>query len=105
MCIRDRDVLDGSKNKGKVTELCTNKHTYHHWMPRTAFFQGGVLNFRKLTTLNKDDLDERFGKPIIQISPFFLKDIISRFSSYYARQGQPDIDRKAIEAFITHYTT
>ena len=99
------DALDGSKSKGKVTELCTNKHTYHHWLPKTNFFEGGVINFRKLTTLNEDDFDERFGKPIIQISPSFLKDIISRFSSYYARQGQPEIDGDTIKAFIAHYTT
>ena len=28
----------------------------------------------------------------IQISPSFVKDIVARFSSYYARQGQPNID-------------
>jgi CheY-like chemotaxis protein len=99
------DALGGSKSKGKVTELCSNKHDYHHWLPKTDFFEGGVLNFRKLMSLNKDDFDERFGKPIIQISPFFLKDIVSRFSSYYARQGQPEIDSKAIQSFITRYTS
>ncbi|MDE0011350.1 MAG: response regulator [Candidatus Poribacteria bacterium] len=102
---RVKDALDGSKSKGKVTELCTNKHTYRHWLPKTDFFEGGVLNFRKLASLNKDDFDKKFGKPIIQISPFFIKDIISRFSSYYARQGQPDIDKTAINDFITRYTT
>lgn len=98
------DALDGSKNKGKVTELCNNKQTYRHWLPKTDFFDGGVLNFRKLASLSKDDFDEKFGKPTIQISPFFVKDIVSRFSSYYARQGQPDIDSETIKAFIAHYT-
>ena len=95
-------VLGGSKSKGKVRELCTNRRTYYHWLPKTDFFQGGILNFRKLTTLDKDDFDEKFGKPTIQISLSFVKDIVSRFSSYYARQGQPDIDS---EDFINRYTT
>ena len=95
-------VLRGSKSKGKVRELCTNRRTYYHWLPQTNFFEGGILNFRKLTTLAKDDFDEKFGKPTIQISPSFVKDIVSRFSSYYARQGQPDIDS---EDFVTRYTT
>ena len=95
-------VLEGSKSKSKVRELCTNRRTYYHWLPETDFFEGGILNFRKLTTLDKDNLDEKFGKPAIQISPFFVKDIVSRFSSYYARQGQPDIDN---ENFVTRYTT
>ena len=102
---RIEEALDGNTGKGKVTELCTNKHTYHHWLPETDFFEGGVLNFRKLVSLKEDDFEERFGKPIIQISPFFVKDIVSRFSSYYARQGQPDIDRTTINNFITRYTT
>ena len=101
---RIEEALDGSTGKGKVTELCTNKHTYHHWLPETDFFEGGVLNFRKLVSLKEDDFEERFGKPTIQISPFFVKDIVSRFSSYYARQGQPDIDRTAINSFIDRYT-
>ncbi len=95
-------VLGGSKSKSKITELCRNRLQYYHWLPKTDFFEGGILNFRKLTTLDKDDFDEKFGKPTIQISPSFVKDIVSRFSSYYARQGQPDIDS---EDFVIRYTT
>ena len=95
-------VLDGSQNKGKVSDLCSNKRTYYHWLPKTNFFEGGILNFRKLTTFHKEDFDKDFEKPTIQISPFFIKDIVSRFSSYYARQGQPDIDNKD---FIDSYTS
>ncbi len=94
-------VLAGSKSKGRVRELCTNKRDYYHWLPETDFFEGGILNFRKLKTLNEDNFEEKFGKPTIQISPSFVKDIVSRFSSYYARQGQPDIDS---EDFVTRYT-
>ncbi|MYC77320.1 hypothetical protein F4X10_16275 [Candidatus Poribacteria bacterium] len=96
------EVLGGSKSRSRVRELCTNRRTYYHWLPQTDFFEGGILNFRKLTTLDKDDFDKKFGKPTIQISPSFLKDIVSRFSSYYARQGQPDIDS---DDFVTRYTT
>lgn len=95
-------ILDGSKNKGRVTELLTNRRGYYHWLPETSFFSGGVLNFRKLTTYHKDDFDREFRKPTIQISPSFIKDIVSRFSSYYARQGQPEIDN--ID-FIDRYTS
>ena len=36
---------------------------------------------------------ERFNTPPdLQISPPFVRDILARLSSYYARQGQPDID-------------
>ena len=94
--------LGGKKSRNKVSELCSNKRTYYHWLPETKYFEGGVLDFRKLTTCHKDDFEWKLGKPKIQISPFFIKDIVSRFSSYYARQGQPDIDNKD---FIDSYTS
>ena len=100
-------ALDGirqnRKKKDKLKTISNNNHRdYYHWLPRTDFFEGGFLNFRKLNTLNKTCFDERFEKPSIQISPFFVKDIVSRFSSFYARQGQPDIDSKE---FIARHTT
>ena len=100
-------ALDGIKKKdskkNKLRDVFHNNYTdYYHWLPATVFFDGGIINFRKLTTFEIDDFDKKFGKPTIQISPFFVKDIISRFSSYYARQGQPDIDNTD---FLSRYTT
>ena len=95
------DALDGSRNKNRVESLVKNNRQYSHWLPPTHFFEGGVLNFRKLNTLTKDKFGENFEKPLIQISPFFIKDIVARFSSFYARQGQPDIDNSD---FVARYT-
>ena len=100
-------ALNGISRKrskeNKLRDVFNNNHTdYYHWLPETDFFAGGFLNFRKLNALNKNDFDEKFEKPTIQISPFFVKDIVSRFSSFYARQGQPDIDS---QNFIAHYST
>ena len=99
-------ALDGIKRKrskeDKLKAVSNNSHElYYHWLPPTDFFEGGVINFRKLKTVNEVDFDEQFETPSIQISPFFVKDIISRFSSYYARQGQPDIDS---DDFVARYT-
>ena len=89
--------------ENRLRDVFNNNYTdYYHWLPETDFFDGGILNFRKLTSLNKDCFDEKFAKPEIQISPSFVKDIVSRFSSFYARQGQPDID--SVD-FIDRYTT
>ncbi len=73
-------------------EMSKNKELHYHLLPETDFFKGGLLNFRKLTTLEIGEFEEKFEVSQIQISPSFVKDIASRFSSYYARQGQPDID-------------
>lgn len=100
------DALDDIKRKrsreDKLKAVSNNNHTdYYHWLPKTDFFKGGFLNFRKLKTLHEKDFKDQFETPSIQISPFFVKDIVSRFSSFYARQGQPDIDSKD---FVAHYT-
>lgn len=92
-------VLEGvtkkDKKHKKLEAVLGNNYTdYYHWLPRTDYFEGGFLNFRKLSTLNKDDFLVVFNKPSLQISQSFVKDIVSRFSSYYARQGQPDIELK-----------
>ena len=82
------------RKKGELKQAFrNNKSSYYHWLPQTKFFKGGFLNFRKLETLDIEKFSEIFKTPPkIQISPSFVKDIVARFSSYYARQGQPDID-------------
>ncbi len=100
-------ILEGITNKGKKEKMLKkvygNNYTdYYHWLPQTEFFDGGFLNFRKIWTFTEERYKEAFSEPKIQISPAFIKDVVARFSSYYARQGQPDID---CSAFITNMTT
>lgn len=77
----------------KLKSVFGNNYThYYHWLPETTFFNGGFINFRKLSSYKKKDFEQMFDKPSIQISPSFAKDVVARFSSYYARQGQPDIE-------------
>ena len=86
-------IVKTQKIKDKLTSLYSNNYSfYYHWLPKTDFFIGGFINFRKLSTITSDDIKNQFSKPFIQISAPFIKDIVARFSSYYARQGQPDID-------------
>jgi CheY-like chemotaxis protein len=90
-----KDIRKIEKRQDKLKNICGNNHTnYFHWLPRTSFADGGFVNFRKLTTLSKSECEESFSAPVVQISPPFVKDIVSRFSSFYARQGQPDIDSR-----------
>ncbi len=81
---QDNDLIKYQKN---------TKNLYYCWLPKTSCFNNGaVINFRRVSTYSQEELDESFNSPVIQVASPFLKDIISRFSSYYARQGQPDIN-------------
>jgi hypothetical protein len=87
------DNFELYNEKGKIEKRLNNAlEVYLHWLPKTAEFRGGFLNFRKIITITVDDYNDFYEKPFIQIAPSFIRDIISRFSSFYARQGQPNID-------------
>ena len=86
------------KDKGSsIKSARQHKTFYYHWLPETEFFKGGFVNFRKIATHTQEEFDEKFEAPFVQISSPFLKDIVARFSSYYARQGQPDIDHEKVQ--------
>lgn len=38
---------------------------------------------------------EEYGQPKVKVQEYFVKNILNRFSAYYARQGQPDFDFKS----------
>ena len=85
---------DRSKSQNeKLKKAYRNNHTYYyHWLPKTDFFEGGFLNFRKLSSFPVKEFSVNFNAPAVQITPSFVKDIVARFSAYYARQGQSDIE-------------
>ena len=88
-------VSSVGRNKRNSFEniLRNNGRRYYHCLPETEFSSLGFLDFRRIATVETEKLTERFDLPAkVQISPPFVKDIVARFSSYYARQGQPDID-------------
>ena len=86
------EIKNNSKKKSSLNRLFGNNFTdYHHWLPETDFFEGGFVNFRHISTFSKEEFNNLFKEPTIQISPSYIKDIVARFSSFYARQGQPDI--------------
>lgn len=88
-------VGDTSGNKRKKALLPTiknNKKEYYHWLPQNSIFEGGYINFRKVINYSPEELELQFHTPELRVQDSLVKDILSRFSSYYARQGQPDFD-------------
>ena len=99
-------LTTGCKENEMGNAFSNNKTPYYHWLPRIKSskptFDGGFLDFRILSTHPTEDFDEKFKPPEFQISPSFVKDIVARFSSFYARQGQPDIDYEEIIQELTN---
>ena len=94
------EITNGVGNKKKprkIKELISNNSTiYYHWLPQAGNFPGGVINFRKSETYKPEEFEILFNTPQFQISSHFIKDIVARYSSFYARQGQPAFDFEKI---------
>ncbi|MGD2084835.1 MAG: hypothetical protein PVH61_01505 [Candidatus Aminicenantes bacterium] len=80
----------------KLNRLLTNSFSLnYHFLPPVPNFEGGFINFRKLKSLKPKEIKKQF-KIIGKVTTPFLKDIIARFSTYYARQGQPEFEMTQI---------
>ncbi|WP_455504437.1 response regulator [Blautia sp.] len=82
---RKKDIEDAIKN---------NSTSYYHWLPQNTLFEGGYINFRKVITYSPEEFIKKFGNPKVKVQEYFVKNILNRFSAYYARQGQPDFNFK-----------
>lgn len=81
------------KQKNALLKAIKNNHTeYYHWLPENNLFVGGYINFRNVYTFTPEEIEAEFEKSELHIQDYFVKDILSRFSAYYARQGQPDFE-------------
>jgi len=78
--------------KENLERFLTNNFSFkYHFLPPTAQFPGGFVNFQKNISLKKQVIDSDFER-VASITDKFAKDIIARFSHYYARQGQPELN-------------
>ena len=89
-----RNLQGNAEAKRKTQKrLRNNSEAYcFHWLPTTGIVSGGFLDFRRLQTVTLDQLENKFEMMQTRIAPTFVKDIVSRFSAFYARQGQPVIN-------------
>jgi hypothetical protein len=86
------DAGELKRKKVLLPTIKNNDKEYYHWLPKNSVFEGGYINFRKVINYSPDELSEEFYSPELRVQDSIVKDIMSRFSAYYARQGQPDFD-------------
>lgn len=84
-------TIKQSTRKARLDGIMRNKKQEYHYLPQLNDFNGGFIDFTSIKSYSQDELEKQYGEVKIQISPSFISDILGRFSSYYARQGQPDL--------------
>ncbi|MFW8578392.1 hypothetical protein ACOJBY_16425 [Enterococcus entomosocium] len=89
--IKIQELGNKKSKKRFVEKIVKNTYSdYYHWLPDNYVFSGGLVNFRMVSTFSPEELEIEFEKPALKVQDHFVKSLLSRFSSYYARQGQPD---------------
>lgn len=99
----DKGSSKAKKAKESLSKWFRNSHTdsmRYHFLPKVNKFTGGFVDFRSIISLeyNKDSgeiINEEYSKVGV-ITESFKRDIVSRFSSYYHRQGQPEFNCDSI---------
>ena len=71
---------------------CPKLNEYLHAMPPIEGEECRYVVFRDVRSVPLSTIESQFVKTGLRVSPPFLKNIQSRFVSYYGRQGQPEID-------------
>ncbi|OWV14725.1 response regulator [Fibrobacter sp. UWH1] len=92
----DPQLFFSNGDKKKLGALFQNsnddkEYIRYHWLPYTKNIEGGFINFTMPISELYGIFFEMYDVETYRIAPVFVKNILSRFSSYYARQGQPDL--------------
>lgn len=88
----------GKKNddRRRLNSYITNGKQNYHFMPKSNLIEAGLIDFQNKITLETSKVDMLIDKNkmirVATVSSPFLKDIISRYSNYFSRQGSPDFD-------------
>jgi len=90
------DVPISNTKKGELKDYMRNGRARYHYLPKSQKLASGFIDFQDKLTVASSSVDEGIkNKSLLRIATVanpFLKDIISRYSSYYSRQGAPDFN-------------
>lgn len=110
LCQVEFDIIDDLKNRIKdensskkaeeqLRIYINNGKPRYHLLPPCNLFTGGLVDFQVVRSVSKKVFTEETSL-IASINPAFNKDIQARFSHYYGRQGQPQLNKDNIIDWI-----
>ena len=77
------------KAEETLKKLVNNNLNRYHLIPATSKYSGNVIDFQQVFSFSKEKTTEMCR--VATISADFMKDVRARFTSYYGRQGQPQL--------------
>lgn len=104
ICQIDFDKINALKTRIKdasgsaereLEKYINNSKARFHLLPPCKLFPGGLVDFQMIRSVTKESFLES-SSVVASINPAFNKDIQARFSHYYGRQGQPQLNKDNI---------
>lgn len=91
------DTGEANDDKKRLFRFIQNSSTQNfHFIPRSNSLQAGLIDFQDKMTIAESEVNLLIERGEIKryatVSMPFLKDVISRYSNYYSRQGSPDFN-------------
>lgn len=108
LCQIDFIIIDGLKARIKSTSntaekelerYINNSKARYHLLPPCQLFSGGLVDFQIIRSISNEDFQDG-ASVVASVNPVFHKDIQARFSHYYGRQGQPQLNKVDIVKWI-----
>jgi len=102
--LNEHETKPNAKAIKRLTKYLNNSHSDRlHFIPSLEYrkekFPEGIIDFQNQQNFSKDifNADDSKIRRIATISQPFLKDLIERFSSYYSRQGAPNMSEMQLQ--------
>lgn len=96
----NKETSASNDNRKRLISFLENKNQKYHFVPKSNTLEAGLIDFQDKTTMPTSMFDDLLKNGLIErkatVSQPFLKDIISRYSNYYGRQGSPDFNSEEI---------
>ncbi|NVK63386.1 MAG: hypothetical protein HWE22_02315 [Flavobacteriales bacterium] len=103
--ILSKETSANNDNRKRLSRYIQNNAGGNfHFIPKHKTIYPGLIDFQDKLTIDESLVDkyllEEKMKRLATVSMPFLKDIISRYSNYFARQGSPDFNSDEVYASI-----
>lgn len=82
---------NAKKKKSALGDIVKGKRERFSFLPGYGDIKPSAIDFQNIRTFSFEEV--RAAKRIATVAGVFLKDIQSKFSAYYGRQGQPDLNK------------
>ncbi|WP_404983767.1 response regulator [Cobetia marina] len=92
--LREKIIKESSNKKEReniLSDIIKGKRDRFLFLPGYSQIKPSVIDLQKIYTFSFEEV--RSYHRLATVSGVFLKDIQSKFSAYYGRQGQPDLNK------------